>query len=614
MNIFVYGTLISESNQKIITGKSFSRERAVLRNYRKVTSAVCFPFIVPYRGSEVEGYILYDIDHDSLAKMDKYEAEGDLYFRRTVIVDIENRDDSVECDVYIGNVRSIRNYFMPGTDIDDRIEKYVETEIDELLISDFLTSQLPQKQDFAKAIGDKRIIKELFGANVEEIVQTHVSRFNLSLSFLAKNLKKTGLPSLENIKGNQEIAPYADNYIHFAVRHIIFNQIEDQVRDDFTGEVKVKHQFFAHTISVMLALELMNNNHKQIEELIARYKANVMHNDWEYTDYAEKAIKIADTVYDYQQIARQVDVVKKNRNVGATPLGAELEFSTVGRYAVHKEKPIDPLYNHFHYFHDFDFTRRMWKLGGHVDDHRYIDPDRGRSYGFLEYAFGRFRIYGDLSKPVTLDPWVLNRLINEATRFTGIRTHSLHISIQADQPIKFDRPNEINHLLCLLLLGGDLGYDQYGILREKRIFNKEIVDSAGLVRFNTENIHYADEERQEKSVVIEYQFPRLYKEFNYQPLIMALKGYQIALNPRPLCLAESVDNIAHAEMNALKGWAENPSPLDEKDINDFLKIVEYGLMNEDDGQPAHKLTYIKKNLSLLSVQLKAKNKFIQLNS
>lgn len=616
MNIFVYGTLISESNQKIITGKAFKRNQAVLKNFRKVTSAACFPFIIPYRNHSVDGYVLLDIDDDSLRKLDKYEAEGDLYFRRSVEVELVDVDEPtiVMCDVYIGNVRSIKQYFMPGTDIDDRIEKYVETEIDELLIQEFLHSQPEQGMDRAKAVGEKRIIKELFGSTVEEIVHTHMQRFNLSLSYLTKNLKTTGLPTLKHIRNNPEIIPYADNYIHFAVRHIIFNQIEDLVRADFTGEVKVEHQFYAHTISVLLALWFVNTRNQMIEDEISAHGAHVFHTDWEYVDYAERGIKIADKLYNRSEIAKQVEVIKKNRNVGKTPLGCELEFSTVGRYAVHKEKPVDPMFNHFHYFHDFDFTRRLWKMGGHVDDHRFIDPTQSRSYGFLEYAFGRFRIYGDLSKPVTLDPWVLNRLINEATRFTAIRPHSLHLSIQARDPVQFEKKNRMEHLLCLLLLGGDLGYDPQGRLLEKRVGNREIIDSNGLVRFNMENIHYADEEKQEKSIVIEYQFPRLYKEFNYQPLIMALKGYQLAENPRPLCPADSLLNVGHEEMEQLKKWAHNPYPLEEGYINNFLTTVEYGLMNEDNGKPAHKITYIKKNLALLSVQLRARNKFVLLNS
>lgn len=614
MNIFVYGTLISEHNQKIVTSKSFMRAQGVLRNYRKVTSKACFPFIIPYRGEYVNGYVLYDVDPESLQKMDKYEAEGDLYWRRKVEVLVDGDKHPVPCEVYVGNVKSIKKYFLPGTDIDDRIEKYVETEVDELMMQNSLKEQeTVREQDLVQATEDQRIKRELLGSDFEDIVRSHIEHRNLPLEYLSKSLAKKRLPSLKDIRNNAEILPYADNYIGFAVKHIVFNQIEDRVRDDFTGWVKVEHEFYAHTISIMLALEFMNEHTTKLEQLMKQYKVDSFNEKWEYVDYADKAIKIADIMYEKTDMERRVERVQKNRNVGVIPLGAEVEFSTVGRFAVEKERPFDPVFNYFHYFYDFDFTGRMWKLGGHIDDHRFPDPLQERSYGFLEYAFGRSKIYDDLSKPVTLDPWVLNRLINEATKFTGIRPHSLHISIQPPEKLQFKRQNDIDHLICFLLLGGDIGYDTHQILREKRIFNREIVDENDFVRFSLENIHYQDKERLHKTTVIEYQFSRLYMEHNYQPLIMALKGYQIAMNPRPLCPADNLDKAGRYEMEHLRFWAEHPYPVKESKINEFLEIVEHGLMTELGDEPAHKITYIRKNISDMTRQMKAKNKFLALN-
>ncbi len=614
MNVFVYGTLISEHNQKIVTGHTFRCEQAVLKNYRKVTSKACFPFIIPYRGESAEGYILYDIDRESLQKMDKYEAEGDLYWRRTVEVYPEGSDQPVQCEVYVGNVKSIKEYFLPGTDIDDRIEKYVETEVDEFMLQDSLKEQVSVKEsDIVQASEDQRIKKELLGSDFEDIVRSHIEHRNISLEYLSKNLAKKTLPSLKSIRNNPEILPYADNYIAFAVKHMIFNQIEDRIRSEYTGRVKVEHEFYAHTISIMIALTVVNERATELAHLMKQYQVDTFHETWEYVDYAQKSLHIADTLYNKVLIDRIIERVQKNRHVGSIPLGAEVEFSTGGRFAVEKERPFDPVFNYFHYFYDFDFSGRMWKLGGHIDDHHFPDPMRERSYGFLEYAFGRSKIFEDLSKPVTLDPWVLNRLINEATRFTGIRPHSLHLSIQAPEKLQFTRQNDIDHLICLLLLGGDLGYDTHQILREKRIYNREIVDEHGFVRFSLENIHCHDRERQHKTTVVEYQFSRLYVEHNYQPLIMALKGYQLAMNPRPLCPADDIEKTGRYEMEHLKFWAEHPYPLQESKINEFLEIVEHGLMTENEDAPAHKLTYIRKNISDMTRQMKAKNKFLMLN-
>lgn len=608
MNLFVYGTLMNESTQKIVAGKSFRHEKAVLRDFRKVTSATCFPFIIPYRGLEVEGYILFGIDEVSMARMDKYEAEGDLYWRRTVQAYLYSDNLPVECEVYIGNVKSIKKYFMPGTDIDDRIELYVETELDELLLQDSL-----KNIDFFHAVEQTRITKELLGSAFDEVVQTHISHQGISLSFLTRNLQKAGIPTLRHIRNNTEILPYADNYISFAVRHIIFNQIEEKIHDDFRGAVKVKNEFYSYAISVMLALEFINTNSAQVSSLMAKNLADKFHEHWEYVDYADVAIKIADTIYDRNKIEVMINNVKANRNVGEIPLGAEVEFSTVGRYAVHPERPPDPEYNYFKYFRDFDLTRRLWKLGGHVDDHRFPDPMSYRSYGFLEYAFGRTSIYADTSKPVTLDPWVLNRLINQASVFSGVRPHSLHISIQARDNVPYGEKNKIEHLICLLLMGGDLGFDSFNKLREKRIYNREIIDSNNMLHFSSENVHYQDTEKQLSKTVIEFQFPRLYLDFNYEPLIMALKGYQLAQNPRPLISALNPEKNAVDEMEALRQWAQTPYPLSEGDIDEFIEMITDGLMAERDGEPAHKITYIRKNIAMVSARIKAKNKFVESN-
>ncbi|MCD6460870.1 gamma-glutamylcyclotransferase, partial [bacterium] len=592
MNLFVYGSLISEHNQKIVAGKIFKREKAVLKNFRKVTSKACFPFIIPYKHSIVDGYVLFDIDDEAMHKIDKYEAEGDLYWRKTVEATLlsDKGESLVSCQVYVGNVKSIKKYFLPGTDVEDRIEKYIGTKIDELILENIPNEEVQETHYNLEET--RRIKKELFGADFEDLLHTHIENQNLPLEYLTKKLAKKNLPSLKKIHSNPDIMLYANNYISFGVKHMIFNQVEDRIIADFKGNVKVKEEFYMHTISVMIALAFMNDNQAKIQAMMEYYCVNLFNEKWEYTDYTDKAIKIVDAVYDREEIARYIETVKKNRHEGSIPLGAEVEFSTVGRYAVEHEKMVDPVYNNFHYFHDFDFTGRMWKLGGHIDDHKFPDPLMSRSFGFLEYAFGRSKIYEDISKPATLDPWVLNRLINEAAKFSGIRPHSLHISIQPPKKIQFTQQNDINHLICLLLLGGDLGMDSNQKLREKRIYNKEIVDKNGYVRFSLENIHFQDIEKVHKTTVIEYQFPRLYASHNNQPLIMALKGYQVAKNPRPLCPAEDLTNVADYEMGKLMSWASAPTPLPDKKIYEFVNIIEDGLMNENNGLPVHKITYI----------------------
>ena len=80
------------------------------------------------------------------------------------------------------------------------------------------------------------------------------------------------------------------------------------------------------------------------------------------------------------------------------------------------QKLADPVYDGFKYFYDFHLDVLSWKLGGYIDDHSG-STDQARRRGFLELAPGRLNIAGELSRPATGDPWLLNQLINGIVNF-----------------------------------------------------------------------------------------------------------------------------------------------------------------------------------------------------
>ncbi|MDP8218740.1 MAG: hypothetical protein P9M03_08445 [Candidatus Theseobacter exili] len=340
--------------------------------------------------------------------------------------------------------------------------------------------------------------------------------------------------------------------------------------------------------------------------------------DMKYDEYVKLSIMISDSVYKKDLFKPLIKQVKECRNPGVLPLGAEIEMSNSGMRAIDSEPGDDPVFDNFYYFFDYDLTRRTWKLGGCVDAHTFSKSTKGRSRGFLEYSFGRFQSVGDWSKPITQGPWILSEMINCGLAFSGVRPHSLHIAIQVkEDKINYSKPSDVDSLLCLLLMGGDLGFDDTGRLREKRIYCNEILDHFGQLNFSRENIHYYGEVDGKKlsSTVIEYKFPRLVANRNYQPLILALKGHLIAENPRPLIphpeRIPAVNSEEFEEKQILIDWATHPQPLSAAVIRNFLDVVERGLMTEHKGKPAHSRFYIMNNLSEIEKILYEKNRLIK---
>ncbi len=84
-----------------LTGKSFPTSTAYLKDYKKLTSHLGYPYILPHKGFKVEGLLIRGIDPISMKKLDRYEDEGRLYLRRKVSA--VSGDGKVPCETYIGN-------------------------------------------------------------------------------------------------------------------------------------------------------------------------------------------------------------------------------------------------------------------------------------------------------------------------------------------------------------------------------------------------------------------------------------------------------------------------------------------------------------------------------
>jgi hypothetical protein len=115
---------------------------------------------------------------------------------------------------------------------------------------------------------------------------------------------------------------------------------------------------------------------------------------------------------------------------------------------------------------------------------------------------------------------------------------------------------------------------------------------------------------QATTYVQQYKFIRLQKNTNYEPLILCLKGLQLAFNPGDYLSAEQLKNSRklRQEYEDLKKWAADPTPIGYKTISKFLNTIHDGLMTEAHRHPAHKLHYIDWALNTIDVQIRTFNK------
>ena len=126
IHLFVYGTLTDPDRVTALTGQQFERVDATLNGFERVNSPLGYPFILPKAGGIVRGVLLLNLDPISLVQLDAYEAEGDLYRRQVVVVEVADR--RVAAVTYVGHAirASVAPMPMPWAD-PSQPEDLVET-------------------------------------------------------------------------------------------------------------------------------------------------------------------------------------------------------------------------------------------------------------------------------------------------------------------------------------------------------------------------------------------------------------------------------------------------------------------------------------------------------
>lgn len=602
--LFVYGTLTDVYVFAVVAGEKPQAQEAVLEGYEKVSSLKSFPYVTPRAGASVEGLLVTGLSAKALAQIDQYEAEGELYFRRKAMV--RTGADVREAYVYVAAPEMMSFTPPPDLEVADRVAEFIKRRIEGTIAAD-VPAQSQIRELEVRARG------ELLGDAVEDLVRGHFDHPGLPAFVVKHRLEESGLPSLAWLQREPDAAKYAPRYLRFIVKTIIFNQLEERVRRDFRGSVRVADKYYEHAVSSLAALQFVADNLGPVGEIMESLGVADYDAELEYIDYAVAAIFVADELYSREKIKPYVQRIKDRRARGGGPLGCEVEFSPLGRDVIGAAPDEDPTFDGFYYFDDFDLGGRLWKLGGHVDNHRVVTPDRGRVRGFLEFALGRYKILGDLSKPVTADPVILSDLANAVVAFAEMRPHSLHLSIQLEEGRPAGPPPPSRYLISLLILGGDINFDEGHALREKRLHNREIYNEFTGLDFSRHNEHRNRPDDDRPAGVIEYEFPRLFYEHSYVDLIVALKGFQLASNPPPLDLSPDSPHLAYNRdvERELLTWAEAPYALGKEDIGDFVATVEEGLAYETRYLDGHPPAFCRGWLDKIERKLKSYNAYIQ---
>lgn len=370
-------------------------------------------------------------------------------------------------------------------------------------------------------------------------------------------------------------------YLRLIFRHFLFGFLVQGARRSLQLERLPPHSpecyydFFPN-----LAAMLWYNRHRPqydalLDSLIEQVVSDNQRSLYVYALLTVSLLKELLSLADIGLLAE--DLFSLKSRPGRTPIGVELEFSNLGRFATF-DKPFkgslkDPLFNNMHYYEAFFLDDVGWRLGGYLDSHI-----RGRSLlslprigaqpgGFYEYSLVRLDYPRSYSMPLSMDPGLVALYIDEVVNFVSeIQPHSLHINFEK---IEFGKLKpQLEDYLCLLLLGGDLGCNRNGAWLERRFSDNEL---RGVIQRRK----HRPAEGEIAKEVVEYAFLRLWapgvRDYGYYPVLMAFKGFQNGFN---------IDLSCRDQVQGMLAWAHNPKPLSDTAIVRFIETIATGLQRE----------------------------------
>ncbi|MHC4475659.1 MAG: gamma-glutamylcyclotransferase family protein [Planctomycetota bacterium] len=636
VNLFVYGSLRDAAIFKSVSGFGFAlkgeqtdnetlpAEPAFLPGYRKLSPDNVYFYAVEHRSARIEGTVIYDVPASAMVEIDRYE--GKRYDRETV--QVNTAKGLVWAQAYLVSRESMEMHFGDRFHVNLIHELWLRKRIER-----FIEKRTRPGEQTPDAELERRADRELLATTERDLVMSHYRSHAVSDYFLEHELDRPR-PSIRPLYGDSGVQPFIEAYLALAVKQVLLNQLEDKIQSRFRydlGRMRISERYFNRSVSLLIALQTINANSEAVDLIIQQCLETMPYPKHDLIDYVKYAIRAADSIFDPRVVRANLNRIRANFQPGIVPLGAEIELSNLGYRAIGSwrsgQETPDPTYDGFRYFYDFHLDVLSWKLGGYIDDHSG-STDLARRRGFLELAPGRLNIAGELSRPATADPWLLNQLIHAIVTFYNVRPHSLHLSFQLRRrQIDQQRVLPLGFVKCLLVLGGGpeqkhtgrlwvsrMGYDEI----TQRRYGEELV----FARTSKRKWYLGEDQIADKppaqatTYVQQYKFIRLENRANYEPLILCLKGLQLAYNPADYLTAEQlgVSKRLQEQYEELKKWAVEPTEISHQTISRFTKTVQLGLMNEMHYRPVHKLHYIDWALSAIDVQLRLFNKQLRKTS
>ena len=624
VNLFIYGSLRDSRIFQSVSGFAFTRrpsrldarmlfaEPAFLPHYRRVSPDNVYYYAVEAPASRIEGLVVHDVPPIAMTEIDRYE--GKRYQRQ--MVRVHTSHGLAEAQAYLVTVESMRKHFGDRFHVNLIHELWLRKRINK-----FLKKHTRPGERTADAEIERQADRELLATTERDLVMSHYQREAVSDYYLEHELDRPR-PSIKPLRDEPEAQPYLRNYLAMVVGQVLLNQLDEQMQTRYRFELdhmRGSQRYFARTISLLAALQIINANRGIVEPIIQKCLDTMPHAQNDLIDYVKYAVGASKIAFERRVVEDHLNRIRSNLQPGLVPLGCELELSNVGAAAVEplrsQTKAMDPVYDGFRYFYDFHLDVLCWKLGGYIDDHSGY-TDRPRRRGFFEIAPGRLSIAGELSRPATADPWLLSQLIQQLVTFFQIRPHSLHLSFQLRRnQIDKQRVLPLGFVKCLLALGGGPARGPEGIwisrLCQGEITQVTTGEEFVFARTSRRNWYLGGDDigdrppAQATTHIQQYKFIRLEKNTSYEPLILCLKGLQLGFNPGDYLRPEQMqaDPRLARDYQELKEWAARPTEIGRQTIGRFLDVVRLGLMDERHHRPAHNLHYIDWALSTIESQL-----------
>ena len=637
VNLFIYGSLRDSRIFQSVSGCGFSlkpsriddrtlfAELAFLPHYRRVSPDNVYYYAVPAAPARIEGLVIHDVPPAAMAEIDRYE--GQRYQRETV--QVHTGHGVVDADAYLVTAEAMRKHFGDRFHVNLIHELWLRKRIRQ-----FLKKRTRPGDDTEDAEVEREADRELLATTERDLVMSHYHRDAVSDYYLEHELNRPR-PSIKPVCGDPQAQSYVRNYLALVLRQVLLNQFDEQLQVRYRFELehmRSSQRYFARSVSLLAALRMMNANRPVVEMIVEnglnKIPSGIPALDGaegaDLIDYVKYAVRAVRSLFDPRVAEDHLTRIRANLQPGLVPLGCEMELSNVGAAAVEPlrsaTKATDPVYDGFKYFYDFRLDVLCWKLGGYIDDHSGY-TDRPRRQGFFEIAPGRLSIAGELSRPSTSDPWLLSQLIHEIVSFYQIRPHSLHLSFQLRKnQIGRQKILPLGFVKCLLALGGGLepgGPHGLWLSRMGRgeIMQKTYGEEFVFARTSRRNWYLGGDEiadrppAQAMTQIQQYKFIRLDGQAPYEPLILCLKGLQLAYNPGDYLSADQMQQNPRLLLHyrELKEWANRPTPIGERTIRRLLEVVRRGLMIERHYQPVHSLHYIEWVVNAIDTQLQAFN-------